>query len=200
MKKVAIIGAGGHTRTVIQLLKLNRIEIEGIYDENLKNQNETILGYSVKELSSLPNDIKVIISKGDIEDKLNLTKQFSHRILTENLIHNKAVIETSDLGEANQISSNTYLAPTSKVGDNNIIYSGSVMEHESSMGNSCTVTINVSICGRVTIGNNCYLGAGSVILPNLKVTDNVTIGAGCVVTKNITKPGTYVGIPAKKIK
>ena len=32
------------------------------------------------------------------------------------------------------------------------------------------------------------------------ICDNAVIGAGAVVTKDITEPGTYVGIPARKIK
>jgi serine acetyltransferase len=39
-----------------------------------------------------------------------------------------------------------------------------------------------------------------MIREGTKVCDNVTIGAGSVVLKDITQPGVYIGIPAKKIK
>ena len=43
-------------------------------------------------------------------------------------------------------------------------------------------------------------GAGSTIIDKVKICDYVVIGAGAVVTDDITKPGIYVGIPARKIK
>ncbi len=49
------------------------------------------------------------------------------------------------------------------------------------------------------IGNNVSLGSNSTILP-VSICDNVVVGAGAVVTKNITKPGYYVGNPAKLLR
>ena len=48
------------------------------------------------------------------------------------------------------------------------------------------------------INSNVYIGSNSTILP-VKICSNVVIGAGSVVTKDITKPGKYIGNPAKKI-
>ena len=44
------------------------------------------------------------------------------------------------------------------------------------------------------------VGTGAQILQGLTICDDTIIGAGAVVTKDILEPGTYVGIPAKKIK
>ena len=49
------------------------------------------------------------------------------------------------------------------------------------------------------IGNNVLIGSNATILP-VSICDDVIIGAGSVVTKDITKPGVYIGNPAKKIK
>ena len=49
------------------------------------------------------------------------------------------------------------------------------------------------------IGNNVLIGSNATILP-VSICDDVIIGAGSVVTKDISKPGVYVGNPAKKIK
>jgi serine acetyltransferase len=49
------------------------------------------------------------------------------------------------------------------------------------------------------LGNKVYVGSNATILP-VAICDDVVIGAGAVVTKNIIKSGTYVGVPARKIK
>ena len=49
------------------------------------------------------------------------------------------------------------------------------------------------------IGNNVSIGTNTTILP-VNICDNVVVGAGAVVTKDITKPGIYVGNPAKLLR
>jgi acetyltransferase-like isoleucine patch superfamily enzyme len=49
------------------------------------------------------------------------------------------------------------------------------------------------------IGNQVSIGSNATILP-VNICDNVVIGAGAVVTKSITKPGIYVGNPAKFLR
>lgn len=199
MNSLAIVGAGGHTRTLINILELLAIPIKGIFDEVIRSKGEQILGYSVLPIEELIENSSVIISKGDIEGKLRYSNLFSDRILKENLIHPKANIESAQLGIANQISSNCYITPTANVGSHNVIYCGTMIEHEAIIGDFNIITVNVSICGRSKIGNHIFIGAGAILLPNISICDNVIIGAGAVVTKDIDSPGTYIGIPAKKL-
>lgn len=68
--------------------------------------------------------------------------------------------------------------------------------HNVTIGDYSTIAPNAVLLGNVRIGKFCYIGANSTILPDIEICDNVTIGAGAVVTKSITKPGTYMGVPA----
>lgn len=49
------------------------------------------------------------------------------------------------------------------------------------------------------IGDHVSIGSNVTMLP-VRVCDHVVIGAGAVVTKDITKPGIYVGNPAKLLR
>ena len=44
------------------------------------------------------------------------------------------------------------------------------------------------------------MGTNSTIKEEITITDNVIIGLNSGVVKNINQEGTYVGLPAKKIK
>ena len=50
------------------------------------------------------------------------------------------------------------------------------------------------------LGDNVVIGANSVLVGPLDICDNVIIGAMSLVNRSITEPGTYVGVPAKRIR
>ena len=49
------------------------------------------------------------------------------------------------------------------------------------------------------IGNHVSIGTNATVMP-VTICDHVVIGAGAVVTRDITKPGIYVGNPARFIR
>jgi serine O-acetyltransferase len=52
---------------------------------------------------------------------------------------------------------------------------------------------------RPKIGNNVIIGAGCRIIGGIFITNNVKLGANAVVPFDISQPGTYVGIPARRV-
>jgi acetyltransferase-like isoleucine patch superfamily enzyme len=49
-----------------------------------------------------------------------------------------------------------------------------------------------------SIGNRVSIGSNATLLP-VVICDGVVIGAGAVVTNDIDSPGTYAGVPARRI-
>lgn len=72
--------------------------------------------------------------------------------------------------------------------------------HNTIIGAYSTISPGVNVSGNVNLKKNTFVGTNATILENVSIVSNVVIGAGAVVTKSINKSGTYVGIPAKKIK
>ena len=58
----------------------------------------------------------------------------------------------------------------------------------------------LNVAGRAQIGDFVMIGASAVVIDNIKICSHVTVGAGAVVVNDIREPGTYVGVPARKIK
>ena len=52
----------------------------------------------------------------------------------------------------------------------------------------------------VVIGDRAWIGARATILPGVTIGDDVVIAAGTVVAKDCLEPGTYAGVPARRIK
>ena len=49
------------------------------------------------------------------------------------------------------------------------------------------------------LGDNVVIGANSVLVGPLDICDNVVIGTMSLVNRSITEPGTYVGVPVRRI-
>ena len=204
MKTIAIIGAGGHTRSSINLLKqsFNKYPFF-IYDDSFISNKEEFI-HDIKligKIKDIPNNSLVFLSAGDNKQRASFFNQFKQALIKENLIHKSSIIENNtQFGLSNQIFANSYINSYVEIGDNNIINTSSILEHEVTIGSHNHISVNTTLCGRVKIGNNCMIGAGTTVINNISICDDVIIGAGSVVAKDITTSGTYVGVPARKIK
>ena len=62
------------------------------------------------------------------------------------------------------------------------------------------VSVGAHLAGNVHVGSKTWIGAGAIVNNNITITQECMIGSGSVVIKDIKEKGTYVGVPAKKIK
>lgn len=202
MDQISIIGAGGHARTIINLLKVLNYEIRGVYDDSIpKKKDEIIDGFPLLgKLSLLKSSDVCVIGKANIPDRLAIFKNNNLNLLKDNLIHPKSIIESKSIGFMNHFSANSFIAESASLGNSNVIYSSSTIEHEVEIGDNNIITSGVVICGRAKLGSNIFLGANCTILPKVNICSGTIVGAGAVVTKSIKEQGTYIGTPAFLLK
>ena len=102
------------------------------------------------------------------------------------------------IGERTKIQSHTFVCSLVTIGDDCFVGHGVVFINDT-FSQGMPAQGNKSLWARTNISNNVYIGSNSSIMP-VNICSDVVIGAGSVVTKDITKPGTYAGNPAIKIK
>ena len=143
---------------------------------------------STPDYSALSTPVESTAITGGIDTKIGLfgNQRKNVEVLTEE--------------SKNQLFANVYINSYSTIGNNNIINTSAILEHEVTIGNHNHISVGAKLCGRAKIGNNCMIGAGAIVIDKISICDNVIIGAGAVVSKDITSSGTYVGVPARKIK
>jgi UDP-N-acetylbacillosamine N-acetyltransferase len=197
--QISIIGAGGHTRSLINILGRHVDFVDGIYDDNYI-EGESIGDFCVLgPVAAIPQNHLVIISVGDAMSRYQLFKKFNNRILPSNLIHKDAIIEPYiKMGKANQIFSRVVVNTNASIGDFNLLNTASVIEHEVQIGNYNHIAPGAILCGRAKLGSHCLVGAGATVTDKVSILDRAIIGAGATVVTSIDEPGTYIGIPAKK--
>jgi len=102
------------------------------------------------------------------------------------------------LGKRTKIQSHTFICEFVSIGDDCFIGHG-VMFINDLFQKGGPAQGDKSLWKPTNIGNHVSIGSNATILP-VDICNRVVIGAGAVVTKSITKPGIYVGNPAKLIK
>ncbi|WP_438444838.1 acetyltransferase [Gorillibacterium sp. sgz5001074] len=210
--KIAIIGAGGQGREVLQLiLDINRNNkrpvwsVIGFYDDNVALHGQLIHGYRVNGgTDSIPSDICVIIAIGNsvvrkrISEKVNNIVPGVHYV---SLIHPSAVIgQTVTVGQGVIIAANCTVMCDVKIGDHSLINYNSSIGHDSILEEFSTILPGCNISGNVTIKRCSEVGSAASVIPGITVGEGAKIGAGAAVVRDIPSFCTAVGVPASPIK
>lgn len=208
-----IFGASGFAKEVDFLLYDNDISYNTDF---YVGKNESIINISGVDVISEdyffnnvyesfePNTINVYIAIGSPFIRHKVYHAISVVLSYPNAIHKSVIFDKRlqgvNIGVGNIICPGVILTTSISIGDHNHMNLGCTIGHDTTIGNFNTFSPGVHISGNVFIGNNVFIGTGAVVLENIKIANDVIIGAGCVVTKSISEAGTYVGIPAKKVK
>ena len=75
-----------------------------------------------------------------------------------------------------------------------------MIEHDCVLEDYVHVSPSATLCGTVRVGEGTHIGACAVAVNNIRIAPHSVIGAGAAVIRNADSPGTYVGVPARKIK
>ncbi len=190
--RLTIIGASGHGRVVADIAKkCGYDEIDFLDDdESLELCGEyPIVG---KTNTAIDNDVFVAIGNADIRKQLSIGRT----LVT--MIHPDAVIaDDVEIGEGTVVMAGTVINPGTRIGKGVIINTSSSVDHDCAIGDYCHISVGAHLCGTVRIGESVWIGAGATVSNNVNICGGCMIGAGAVVIKDIDKPGTYIGVPAK---
>lgn len=102
------------------------------------------------------------------------------------------------IGSFTKVQSHTFICELVEIGNNCFLGHGVVFINDL-FSSGAPANGDVSLWKRTKIHSNVSIGSNSTILP-VEICSGVVIGAGSVVTKSISRPGVYVGNPAKLIK
>ena len=205
--KMDIILIGGFSE-LFELCEECNYNILGYVDNHQFNKELSVYPYKYFgdddsfPFSKFSNEAGFIISPDNPLNRERLAEKLKiYGLKYINLISPNAKISRSSLlGTGIVIQYGCNISSLTRIGDFVKINTYANIMHNVQIGDYTTVAPNAIILGFVNIKSKCYIGANASILPRINICSNVIIGAGAVVTKDITEPGTYVGIPARRIK
>lgn len=197
MRRLAIIGAGGHGK-VIADIAVRKGYKEIIFFDDDENIHECG-GYPVAGKSSdagkLDADIIVAIGNAAIRKRIQESLEYMN-IVT--MIHPDAVVSNGvSIGKGTVVMAGVVINPGTVIGKGCIINTSSSVDHDCRIDDFVHVSVGSHLCGNVTIREGTWIGAGAIVNNNIDICGCCMIGSGAVVIKNIEVPGTYIGVPVR---
>ena len=203
--KLTIIGASGHGKVVADIAEKNGYnEIDFLDDYKFANP-ECIQSCGkwpiVGKTDNAENiDEDLFIAIGNSQTRKILMERYADKHIVT-LIHPDAIIASGvKIGRGTTIMAGVVINSGTKIGNGCIINTSSSIDYDCIIGDYSHIAVGTNLAGTVEVGKCTWIGAGATVIDNIKICDECMIGTGSVVVKDITEAGTYVGIPARKIK
>ena len=191
--KLALFGYGGHAREAACQIEQ---EVTFFVDDKYAND----VAKPISEFN--PEEYMIIVAVADSKDRADIVAKLPKETKYFTFIHPSVHImdDNIQVGVGSFIGANSILTTNIKLGNHALLNRGNHIGHDSVAGNFFSMMPNAVVGGNVTIGDNVYLGSCSNVREKINITSDVLIGMNAAVVKDINKSGTYVGVPAQKIK
>ncbi len=202
---VALYGAGGHAKVVLDALEQAGARVVGVIDDDSMRHGDEWCGYPVSPFAALEEfglETKVVVAVGDRADRERLTARVleaGYRL--GNAVHPTAAIARDVfLGAGVAIMAQVAVNPGSRIGDGVIVNTGATVDYDCILEDFVQVAPGVDLSGTVHIAEGAFLGTGASVLQGIRIGAWSVIGAGAVVIRDLPNHVVAVGCPAEVIK
>lgn len=209
-KRVAIIGAGGFAREVLDIFDAS----------NESGEDNEVLGYIVESQYGLQGEIisdKPILGDFDWFQKNRVhgicavaAPDTRLRLVSKakalgvefcKIIHPSAILTRwIDMGEGVVIGAGCILTNNIKIGSHVHINLSCTIGHDAVIEDFVTLSPGVHVSGKVIICCGSYVGTGANIIDRVKIGEWATVGAGSTIIEDVPPNTVVVGVPGRVIK
>ena len=202
MKKLLIVGLGGHSKVIADIaLEMGYSDISFVSRDVLPN---SIKSFDIFYESDLPDNFydkfdEVIVAIGNnFTREKKMTELSNMGMSFGTLIHPKSVVSRfCGIGAGSVVMANAVINAGAVLGKGVIINTGAIVEHECAVGDCVHVSPNALLAGAVEVGNRTWVCAGATVSNNVKIGADVIVGAGAVVLSDVPDGLVVYGVPAK---
>ncbi|TIH18045.1 acetyltransferase [Marinifilum sp. JC120] len=203
MKKIIIMGAGGHGQVVADaLLQMEEAEPVAFVDENPELHGKDVMKIPVPggnaAISKIEHD-GIVLALGNNELRKNFFTELTEsgeQLFT--VIHPSAIIAPNvKIGDGCMILAGTVINTGAEIKDNTIINTNSTIEHHNVIGPHAHIAPGATLGGEVTVDEEAMVGIGATVLPRLTLSPKAVLGGGSTALKDIPEGATATGAPAR---
>jgi sugar O-acyltransferase (sialic acid O-acetyltransferase NeuD family) len=212
-RKVAIIGAGGFGREVLDTIDaINEREpsayesvgflVEPGYAEPGDVVNDQPVLGDLAVLEGRQGEVEVICAVGAPQLRLRLVERAQTMGLRFCSLIHPSVIRTRwvSVGTGSVICAGSVLSNRITIGDHVHLNPSCTIGHDAVLEDFATLAPGVNVSGGVIFEEGSYVGSGATIVPERRLGAWSIVGAGATVTTDIPPDTTAVGVPARVIE
>jgi len=193
MKKIILIGAGGHCMSCVDVIELqHKFKIVGLIDDR---KGKFLLDYKIigndKELKKISKKIQyALITVGHIKNStireslfkkaLNFGFKFPTIVSPLSYVSKRATI-----GEGTIVMHGSVVNAGAKIGKNCIINNKTLIEHDAVIGDNCHLSTRSTVNGGASIKKNSFIGSCAVVKQNVRIGKNCFVNANLFIDKNL---------------
>lgn len=209
MRDLVIVGAGGHGREVLQLLR----------DINAECPQWNVLGFvddawtAPRELAGLPvlgrpdwlegRDCAVTVAIGSPA----VRRKVVHRLTTAGvaefatLVHPAARVgDRVTIGMGSVVAVSAVVTTDVRIGAHVLLNTAAVVSHDCLVADWVTLAPRATLCGAVKLAQGVEVCAAATVLQGLEVGAWSRIGGGACVINPVGENETVVGVPASCVR
>lgn len=203
MSTLLVIGAGGHAKSVLDLvLSLGRYG-EIIFATN-REGDAPIPGFElVDERQLSPRTIRerfdaVAVAVGDNRARLGKVRSLSAAgVSLPALVHPRAhVSRLASLGEGTVVMAGAVVNAFASVGVGCIVNTCAVVEHECEVADGAHLSPGAVVAGGSSVGEGAWLCANAGMADHVSLPAWSTLAGGSFLRASVEEAGLYAGVPA----
>lgn len=204
---LAIVGSGGHARSVLALAKLLELSLEAVICPN--DLSPLSVFASLRHIREDENITSFDPQVTKLLNGVGHVSRLSARKKLAGYYHSKGfkfvtlvsptafVCDDAVLSEGVQVFHGAIINTAVKIGAGTIVNNGAVIEHDCIIHDNASISPNATLCGGVVVGSNAIIGPGATIGKNVVIGQDAIIGAGASIVRDVPPNATV--LPAKPI-
>jgi UDP-perosamine 4-acetyltransferase len=206
------IGAGGHAKVVLDVLKLaGGSEVVGLLDRDAELWGKRFLGVPVLGGDELLSGLRCqkvdfafigVGSTGDTRPRRRLYEMAREYGLTMlQAIHPNAVVSSSaSLCDGVSVMAGAIINPDARLGSNVVVNTGALVEHDCILEDHVYVATGAHLGGSVHVGEGAHVGMGASVRQGVRIGRGSIVGAGAAVVEDVPDNVVVVGVPARILR
>lgn len=207
-RAVVLLGAGGHARVVLDVLRLRGHRVIGVCAPELSAgsqwQGVVALGDDAALESLDPGEVWLVNGIGPVPGTMarqRVQQAGSARGFRWLTLEHPSSIRATDasLADGVQLMAGAVVQPGCCLEVGVVVNTRATVDHDCRLGEQVFVGPGATLCGAVEACNGVFIGAGAIVLPGIRLDEGAIIGAGAVVTRSVKAGCTVVGNPARTI-